>query len=270
MLRVNTALETLDIANCGVLDQGAAYIFDALKHNRSLKHLYLNASGLTVRTAKLIGDHLASGDSALEALHLNCNPFGDEGMQELARGLAKDTKLKRLALTSASMSATGLDALVDALVPSNARTAAHPALQHLNIGFMKGTYVFNGLSNYIRDAGARAIATRLLPNLPALRILDICHNGISLEGLAAIVAALEDGCTSLCSMLHQQFGQPTSVAIEARLKSLMHNNVVAWGKQQLNGAGDMMEWEKEGLKLLRAAETPEYIKDILSVYRTKD
>ena len=272
MLRTNTGLQTLDLANCGLLDDGAAHLFAALKRNRTLKHLYLNANGLTVRTAKLIGDHLESGESVLEALHLNCNPFGDEGVRELARGLAKDTSLRRLALGSLSMSAAGLDALIDALVPGSLRETVHPVLNYLNIGFMKGTYMFNGLSNYVRGPGAQAIARRLLPAMQTLRHIDLCHNQIPSDGLAAIVGALEgeNGNRSLSSMFWQQFGQTASVAVEARLKSLMHNNIVAWGKENLKAEGGVVDWEREGLRLLREVECPDYVADILSVYRTKD
>ncbi|EJD39587.1 DUF924-domain-containing protein [Auricularia subglabra TFB-10046 SS5] len=270
MLRVNTTLQTLDLANCGLLDDGAAHLFAALAHNRTLKHLYLNANGLTPRSAALIGDHLARG-SVLEALHLNCNPFGDAGVRELARGLALDTSLLRLALGSVSMGSAGADALIDALVPGAQRQAAHPRLSYLSIGFMKGTYVFNGVGNCIRDAGAAAVAARLLPALPTLRGLDLCHNQIGPAGLAAIVRALDDRRnTTLCDLLSQQFGQPGSFAIDARLKALLHENLVRWGREHLHGEGDVVAWEAAGSKLLRAVECPDYVEDILSVYRTKE
>ncbi|KZV93019.1 DUF924-domain-containing protein [Exidia glandulosa HHB12029] len=270
MLRTNTTLETLDLANCGLLDEGAADLFAALAYNKTLKRLYLNASGLTVKSAKIIGDHLGNG-SVLEALHVNCNPLGDDGVREIARGLAKDTSMLRLALGSVSMSAAGLNALIDALVPSNMRAQAHPRLHYLNIGFMKGTYVFNGVGNYVRDAGATAIGRRLLPALPTLRHLDICHNQIGISGMAEIVRALDDGGNrTLCSMMLQQFGQPTNFAVEARLKSLFRENIIQWGREHLDGAGDSLEWEMAGAKLLRTVECPDYVADILSVYRTKD
>jgi hypothetical protein len=270
MLRANNTIQTLDLANCGLLDEGAAHLFAALRHNKALKHLYLNANGLTVKSAALIGDYLTAG-SSLEALHLNCNPFGDNGVRELARGLAKDQNMLRLALGSLSMGAAGLESLVDALVPGPLRDHPHPRLHYLNIGFMKGTYVFNGVGNYVRDAGARVIATRLLPGLPTLRHIDLCHNQITASGLAEIVTALDQGkCTSLCSMLSQQFGQPGSFAVEARLKSLLHNNLVAWGKDGLGGEGSVVEWDREGQRLLRVVECPDYVEEILSVYRTKD
>lgn len=196
---------------------------------------------------------------------------GDPGIKEIARGLAQDTKLIRLAMASCSMSAAGFEAIVDALVPSSVRPAVHPRLAFLNIGFMKGTYVFNCIGNYVRDQGAALIATRLLPQLKTLRSMDICHNQITPTGIAAIATALENGSNSgLCGLLHAQYAQTRSYSLDAKIKSLLRANTIHWGKDAMDGKGGEAEWEAKGSQLLRDLETPSYVSDILSVYRTKN
>ena len=96
--------------------------------------------------------------------------------------------------------------------------------------------------------------------------------GVGAPGsIMKIVKVLDEGLnTSLCSMTTQQFGQPTSVAIEARLKALLRENIIRWGEESLGGTGGSVEWETKGNELLRNVECPPYVASILSVYRTKD
>jgi hypothetical protein len=176
-----------------------------------------------------------------------------------------------LALASCSFSADGLEAIINAVVPSPARETVHPTLSFLNFGFMKGTYVFNCVGNYIRDRGAWLIAHRLLPQLKTLRYIDICHNQITVSGMAEIASALSDGRgSSLCGLVWAQYAQTRSYALDARIKALLYQNEVLWGKDELHGDGDEAKWAVKGGELLRAIEVPSYVADILSVYRTKN
>jgi len=286
MLHTNCTLATLDLANCGLLDEGVEVLFGGLRGNGALRHLFLNVNGLTVKSARTIGDHLEGG-SVLEALGVDCNPLGelrllccgdtvltgcgvegDVGIAEIARGLAHDTRLVRLSLASCSIGPAGILSLVDALTPSHIRGAAHPRLGLLNLGFMKGTYVFNGLGNYMGDAGLDIISERLLRYVPSLVSLDISHNQISKVGLGRFADALSTA--ALCRLSFGQFGQRRSYVLEARMKGLLRDNIRKWGKEAEGGRGAEDGWYDRGMQLLGDVECPPYVAEILSVYRTKD
>eukprot|EP01117_Protostelium_nocturnum_P008709 TRINITY_DN3121_c0_g1_i2.p1 TRINITY_DN3121_c0_g1~~TRINITY_DN3121_c0_g1_i2.p1 ORF type:complete len:460 (-),score=175.95 TRINITY_DN3121_c0_g1_i2:151-1530(-) len=276
LLSVNSTLETLDLTNCGVLDEGAEILFKGLANNNTLRNLYLNTNGLTVKTAKLIGDYLTSnGGDNLESLHLLINPLGDKGAIELARGITTNSSLKRLALGSCAIGKDGVEALVTALT-TPLEGGKTRKVNWINFGFGKGTYMFNGLANYLGDYGVTLLAEKLLPNLPSLRSLDLNHNQVSPTGLRALTTAIarqqqSNPSIGLTGLLYAQFGQQSISHMEDEMiQNLLATNRIEWGKASMNGQGTHEEWLQEGERLARLVESPPFVEEILSVYRTKD
>ncbi|CAF4676848.1 unnamed protein product, partial [Didymodactylos carnosus] len=100
MLSLNKYLQILDLANTGLLDDGCETLFNGLKSNQTLKHLYIDTNGLTVRSGQIIRAHFELGYNHLETLYLSCNRMGNRGTEEIAEGLKHDKYLKRLSLAS--------------------------------------------------------------------------------------------------------------------------------------------------------------------------
>ncbi|PRP89727.1 leucine-rich repeat, ribonuclease inhibitor subtype [Planoprotostelium fungivorum] len=271
LLYHNTCLTTLDLANCGMLDEGMDKLYEGLHRNRTLRHLYLNTNGLSVSSADKLSRVLENG-SHIESLYLSINPLGDEGIISLSKGIAVSPHIKRLGLSSCAIGISGVTALVDALL-------VHKKIESLNLGFLKGTYLFNGLCNYLEEEGAKVLADRLIPNCPSLRLLDVCHNSIPPAGIRAILSAVEDAFngepitsdlygSGIVSLPWTQFGQQSVAQVEElKLKEVLRRNEKRWA-EKVHGEG--CDWRALGAELTASVEAPPHAAEIISVYRTKD
>ncbi|CAF3833172.1 unnamed protein product [Rotaria sordida] len=263
MLRTNHYLQTLDLLNTGLLDEGCKILFDALKVNRTLKHLYLDTNGLTVKSGRIIRLHFEENDNQLESLYLSCNAFGDGGTCEIAAGLKHDQHLKRLGLASNCVGPDGVRALVDTLI-------AHPSLQQLNLGFMKATILLGGLDNVIGDEGAGEIS-RLIRSNKYIRSIDLTFNGISQRGLMKLRDALRENRT-LTTLKFLQFGQVHSEITKEEINMILETNKIEWGRQVLsniNGSSlTKADCLQKGQQLNEDINFPEHVMEIISYYRT--
>ena len=262
MLAVNRTIITLDLSNCGLLDEGCICLFKAgMKHNRTMKHLYLNTNGITPKGANAIADFFHAGGT-LESLYISCNPLGDEGVEIIAKAL-KGSSLVRLGLSSCAIGDVSIKALVDSF-------ATMSKLEYLNLGFLKGTYLFNGLPNYFGLNGIKLFC-EVLPKMPSLRYLDICHNQIPPEGLQLLVDTLNklpEG-TGLTTILHSQFGQQRSEFVDEELKAITERNTMQWGKKVVGGDNEI-EWMFVGDQLAQRAFCPDHVREIMSTTRNMD
>jgi hypothetical protein len=263
MLEVNKTLTTLDLSNCGVLDEGCINLFRiGLMNNSTMKHLYLNTNEITVEGATVIAEYFEKGGS-LESLYMSCNPLGDEGVKIIANSLKGKTDLVRLGLSSCAMGDLGIKALVDVL-------PTLPKLEYLNLGFLKGTYIFNGLPNYLGLDGIKLLCT-VIPQMPSLRYLDICHNQIPPEGLQLLdttLRSLPEG-QGLTHLLSAQFGQQHSELVDAQLRETLIRNKMSWGKKVVGG-NDEREWLCVGEEMTQRAVCPDHVKEIMSTTRNMD
>jgi Ran GTPase-activating protein (RanGAP) involved in mRNA processing and transport len=198
-LKVNTALQSLDLWSNSIGAEGAIVLADALKENTGLQSLNLGSNSIGAEGAKALADALkvntalqslnlwsnsigAEGTKALadalkvntglQSLNLNGNYIGDEGTKALADALKVNTGLQSLNLDSNSVGAEGAEALADALKVKN-------ALQSLNLG-----------SNSIGAEGAIALADALKVN-HALHSLNLGYNSVGDEGTKALAGALK-------------------------------------------------------------------------------
>jgi len=263
MLAVNSTLTTLDISNCGVLDAGCIALFrEGMMHNHTMKHLYLNTNGISKVGCHVIAEYFEAGGT-LESLYMSCNPIGDEGTEILAKSLKANTTIVRLGLASCAIGEIGITALCETF-------PTLPNLEYLNLGFTKGTYIFNGLPNYLGLGGITKLCA-ILSYMPSLRYLDINHNQIPPEGLQLLLTtlrALPEG-QGLTTLMCGQFGQERSGLIEGELKEVLLRNAVLWGKTVVGGDDENL-WKRAGLELNERAVCPDHVKEIMSVTRNVD
>jgi Ran GTPase-activating protein (RanGAP) involved in mRNA processing and transport len=265
MLTTNHYLQTLDLLNTGLLDEGCEILFNALKTNQTLKNLYIDTNGLTVKSGRMIGLHFEHHDNHLETLYMSCNALGDAGTSEIAAGLKHDKHLKRLGLASNCIGSDGVRALVDALID-------HPSLEQLNLGYMKATILLGGLDNVLGDEGAAEIS-RLIRLNHHLRSIDLTFNGISQRGLVQIKDALKENRT-LTTLKVLQFGQVHNEITKEEINTMIESNKIEWGKQVLSaGIADPSSPSKsdclqKGQQLNDEINFPEHIMEIISYYRT--
>jgi Ran GTPase-activating protein (RanGAP) involved in mRNA processing and transport len=264
MLTTNTYLQTLDLLNTGLLDEGCEILFNSLKVNHSLKHLYIDANGLTMKSGQIIRLLFEQRYNHLETLYLSCNSLGDAGACEIAAGLKHDQHLKRLSLASNCIGPDGARALVDALID-------HAALQQLNLGFMKSTNLLGRVNNVIGDDGAAEIS-RLIQLNHQIRSIDLTMNGISQRGLIQLRDALNTNRT-LTTLKGLQFGQGYNAVTKEEITTILEANQIEWGKEVL-GTDDtslltQSDYLKKGQQLNDEINFPEHITEVISHYRTE-
>ena len=143
LLESNNHIKILDLCNTGVLDEGVNYIFQALYKNTTLKHLYLDANGITIVGAKNIAkyfDYLVENNKkGLTSLWIDINKLDDSGVSIIADSLKKYKYLKRFIAGSNMISDIGTKVICDTLVNSQCIV--------LDLGLYKSTSDLNCLPN---------------------------------------------------------------------------------------------------------------------------
>ena len=247
LLRVNRTITVLDLVNCGLLDEGLTVVLDALsgpRGNKTLRHLYVGTNGISAASAPRLAEFLKN-DCALESLFLSCNRLGDDGVVEVARGLAANRTIRRVSLASNRIGPRGAAALADALVD-------HPSLAYLDLGFTKATVAVGELGNCIGDDGAKEMA-RLLHGNTALRSLDLLHNYISQRGVNHLREAMKVN-HSLVWLQLTQFGKVHNEPGKEELRAALQRNRGRLGADELAACEE--------------ANLPAHVREIYSVYRT--
>ena len=261
MLTTNQYLQTLDLLNTGLLDEGCEILFNALKSNHTLKHLYMDTNGLTVKSGPILRRHFEQNGNHLESMYLSCNALADEGTCEIAAGLKEDKCLKRLGLASNCIGAEGARGLVDALID-------HPTLEQLNLGYMKATILLGGLDNVIGDEGATEIG-RLIRLNQHIRSIDLTFNGISQRGLMQLRDALKENHI-VTTLKVLQFGQVHNEITKEEINNMIERNKIELGRQVLgdDSVPSRSECLQKGQQLNDAINFPEHVMEIISYYRT--
>ncbi|CCM02426.1 uncharacterized protein FIBRA_04524 [Fibroporia radiculosa] len=128
------ALRTLDLKGNDIR-AGITYIAQVLKRNRTLKVLNLSENKLDVQGLIAIAEALKY-NSCLETLDLSKNPCcgpGLEGIQSLRTAFTLNDALKRLFLSSTSMTSVGAIALAEFLPESTSLLHLDLTLNHLDL-----------------------------------------------------------------------------------------------------------------------------------------
>ncbi|CAF1263523.1 unnamed protein product [Adineta steineri] len=266
MLTTNNYLQILDLYNTGLFDRGCEILFNALKNNSSLKHLYMDSNGLTAKSGQILRLHFEQKYNHLETLFLSCNSLGDAGTQELAVGLKHDQCLKSLSLSSNCLGFDGIKVLVDNLI-------SNTTLQQLDLGYMKSTTLYEGLNNIIKDDSAAEIS-RLLQFNHYIRSIDLTMNSISEQGLLQLRDALK-GNQTLTTLKGLTFKRVRNKILKQDIKTMIERNQIEWGKQVLNANADNTthlcdsDYLKQGQQLNNNINFPEHIIEIISHYRVQ-
>ncbi len=130
----NTTLKWLILdENHGIGDEGAREVAIALTgHNRTLEHLSLRSCGIGEDGGKRFMTTL-SRNKTLKGLNLRGNvEMGDEAVEMISRGLAQNSSLLRLDLSSCGVGGVGCSCLADSLKVNT--TLTHLFLQRNEIG----------------------------------------------------------------------------------------------------------------------------------------
>ncbi|MCJ1296853.1 hypothetical protein MMC34_008421 [Xylographa carneopallida] len=251
-------LRILDVDNSGLLDEGAVVVFDALRHNHSLRHLYISANGIgpvgahsAARYLEYVRDNCPRV-KGLRSLFMSVNRMGDEGAIVLAGALSGQRHLKRLLLASNRIESAGAVALAAALEHND-------VLQVLDLGLYTSTGDLGELPNRIEDSGAAALARALSTN-SSLRYLSIAHNGLTPAAYQPVADAVLASST-LCYLEMVERGQPRPPQLWADMQSAVKANA-----QRLYGLSEsgISHFVMHNLRNIRSC------KDIESVYRTRD
>lgn len=218
MLKHNTTLEVLDLFNCGLLDKGIEEIFSGMLQNRTLKHIFLGANGITHKSVYSIANYFKQlvemSEEGLDSLKMTVNQIGDEGAICLAEGLDGYHPLKRLALCSNRITSVGVKKLVETLKEL-------PNLIFFDIGYFKSTFDLGELPNSIKDEGAEAIADLL--KVSKLQGLNIVNNGITLNGLNKILEVCRTN-DYLCFFEYAQYGLVIPKEMSLEFKDIATRN----------------------------------------------
>ncbi|KAF2729739.1 RNI-like protein, partial [Polyplosphaeria fusca] len=260
-------LRTLDLDQTNLGDEGVAVLFSKLaQHHKPLplRHIYLNAIGISLAGATSIASYLASPHCTLTSLYASNNPLGNPGATALARGLAHNTSLTRLLLSSTGLTSPGTTALCNTL-------STHPALTTLDLSQSYATQDLASRYNYLTDACAPAIRT-LISSSPHLAYLNLGYCALSHAGLNDVLRAVLTSQTLLYytaksihpqsrSAPHVAAGQTHAVLSKQAQEQLCGNVRGRYGDM---GYDAFLRGEKRWLVSERAG-----VRKIDSVYRNR-
>ena len=91
-------LAKLDLDCCSIRADGAEIVADFLKHDETVKRVYLGFCKIGLRGVKVIAESLKHNQT-VEYLNLYANPLGDEGAEALIEGLNYNVCIKQLYAT---------------------------------------------------------------------------------------------------------------------------------------------------------------------------
>lgn len=174
MLETNTTIQVIDLHNTAIFDDGCITLFNSLKHNSTLKSLYLDANGLTKRSAIAIADYFNYHPS-IQYLSIGMNRFGDTGIQIICQGIIAainmgwNIPLKTLVIGGNRIeNCETLEIIFETALKC-------PHLEFLDIGAYKSIADMGELVNYFKGGGVIvADFIRRNTHVKCLNI-DDCH-----------------------------------------------------------------------------------------------
>jgi Ran GTPase-activating protein (RanGAP) involved in mRNA processing and transport len=204
MIRTNNSIKILDLSSTGMLDEGCGYLFDALKHNRTLESLYIGCNGITIEGARSIAEyfnHLSQHDlQGITNLYIDVNRLDDQGTEIICDAITTVNQIKRISFGSNRMSHIGAKKIFDTFAESK-------QLIFLDIGTCKSTPKVRELPNNIGDQGVEHIIEFLKMN-QSVQLFNIRHIGLTPTGLDVLDMAFKNNLnnTSLLKLFVEQAG----------------------------------------------------------------
>lgn len=230
LMRVNKTIQVLDLHNTAVFDEGVEYLMDALKENRTLDYLYLDANGLTEASAKPIVDYFKylkeNNLKGVTSIWLDMNKLFDDAIIEIVKELKDYTYLERFCIGSNGLSDKCIDQIVESFTN-------HPNLIVLDIAMYKATSDLGVVTNNIGDLGVEKLKP-LIENNNKLQFLTVMMNGISKEGINKMAESIVKN-NSLIYFEYTQYNievsKKTSQAIRYKLLENRKNYEERCGKE---------------------------------------
>jgi Leucine-rich repeat (LRR) protein len=194
LLECSKTLNSLDLDNCGLLDEGVE-ILSRARGCVSLKHLYSDANGITSIGATHLAAFLSAHRDSLKSVYLSVNRFGDEGALAIVGALSGSASLKRLAMSSNRITDVASTAIVKCAM-------ACEKLMILDIGCYKSTFDMEERVNVF--CNPLPWIWLLSAKHAALKMLDLNMNNITEDDLNTLlsVARLNRGVNVYTAPVH--------------------------------------------------------------------
>ncbi|CAN0065691.1 unnamed protein product, partial [Sphacelaria rigidula] len=175
VIKFNTTLRDVSLANTVLNPQGCALLADALFMNRNLVSLNLEKNRIGAAGAKFLAAALSANQS-LRHLSLDGNDVGDEGAISLAGALSPEggSRLERISLANTGITEVGAAVFGDALVGNlwlqklvvNKQELQPQILQGMEAGDGSGAGAGDGVSSSSRglqtiDLSGQALSATL-------------------------------------------------------------------------------------------------------------
>jgi Ran GTPase-activating protein (RanGAP) involved in mRNA processing and transport len=213
-------IKVLDLHNTAVFDRGTQYLFEALKSNRCLDFLYLDANGITEIGANYVAeyfDYLVLNDlKGITSLWIDMNKIGNNGVMRICQSIRNYKYLERISFGSTGITDECIDTIVECL--SN-----HPKLLFLDLGMYKSTADMGLVTNNIGDVGAIKLC-ELIKRTKTIKYMSIMMNGITERGLNAIADAIQEN-NSLIYFDYTQYGVGISQQMLNDIKNKLKSNM---------------------------------------------
>jgi Ran GTPase-activating protein (RanGAP) involved in mRNA processing and transport len=270
LLKVNKKIKILDLHNCGIGLKESAYtsenpyenhlttkgieiLFDRLKTNSTLRHLYLDANALDVKSIHFIAEYFLFktkiNDKGITSLWIDMNKLGDDGITILCSALKDYPYIKRLCIGSVMMSEVGMKA-----VSENLKDHAH--IRVLDLSLYKSTADMGLVPNNISNEGYQYICD-LIEGKNNIRYLNIGMNNINSEHIKKIVESLEKN-TNIIYFFYKQYGQEIEQQVNINIQNILKRNRELYTQE----TGIIISDEH-----MRCMKHSKKIKNIDSVYR---
>jgi Ran GTPase-activating protein (RanGAP) involved in mRNA processing and transport len=235
LLKQNKTIKILDLHNCGVGLKSTAYnaenpyenhlttkgievLFDSLKFNQTLKHLYLDANAIQEDSIKFIAEYFKFKtmikENGITSLWIDMNKIGDRGIELLCASL-KDYPIKRLCIGSTMISEIGMKAITEAFKD-------HKFLKVLDLSLYKSTADMGMIPNNISNDGYKSICDLIETNQSML-YFNISMNNIDSEHMSKIADALESN-DKIIYFYYKQYGQEIKQEVITKINTILLRN----------------------------------------------
>jgi hypothetical protein len=187
--RPDCPLEVLDLTNTAIGDDGVKVLCEALKTNKNLRYLYLDANGLTDQSAVHLADYFRTlvvdqdNRVGVTSLWIGINRLGDSGIGTLMEGLREYKHLERLTVGSNRFTDVGMDSIADAITGG-----IHKKLTVINVGFYKSTADLGELPNHFNRVDHMM---RILSSVSSLRVFIANECGLTEAHLEEIASHVD-------------------------------------------------------------------------------
>ena len=189
MLKINSSIHTLDLHNCGLLDEGVSKFVSACTNDgkalSGLKHLYLDANGITEKGAEYLVPLIKLNSQNLESIFLGINRINDKGIILIAEAFGESKSLKRFNSTSNSLTDECIEAIYQMAMKCK-------NLISLDLGYYKSTADMGESPNYIglhNEEKSSDLLCKLIIEHPNLEYLSIVNNKYSNNSIEKIAEA---------------------------------------------------------------------------------